>query len=196
MTDTYIENINILTSQLQAQLLTISQAQDELVNTISKTEASLVTTSKEWQEIKSNMDKVAIYHTKLLSLKATMSMLSGRSKQLQERANKLKLMKLNYLSQVDHIRKLEQQKDLTIAAKTSASAPVSPDMSSPTLHALPAEQTAPVISTTKKSAPRVVSKSKKKSKARQVLLDDEEDTDKSSWIPKKSLSQKDLRVEK
>ena len=146
------------------------------------------------------MDKVAIYHTKLLSLKATMSMLSGRSKQLQERANKLKLMKLNYLSQVDHIRKLEQQKDLTIAARTSLSAPVSPEMSEATVQPLTIEKIVPTSPSptiaAKKSTSRTASKSKKKSKARQVLLDDDQDTDTSSWIPKKSLSQKDLRVDK
>ncbi|OBZ87343.1 hypothetical protein A0J61_04605, partial [Choanephora cucurbitarum] len=178
----------------------ISQAQNELVNAISKTEAGLITTNEEWQQIKPNMDKVAIYHTKLLSLKATMSMLSGRSKQLQERANKLKLMKLNYLSQVDHIRKLEQQKDLTIAARTSLSAPVSPEMSEATVQPLTIEKAVPTSPSptvaAKKSTPRTASKSKKKPKARQVFLDDDQDTDTSSWIPKKSLSQKDLRVDK
>ncbi|KAI8056492.1 uncharacterized protein B0P05DRAFT_591291 [Gilbertella persicaria] len=159
MADIYVQGINSTITQLQSQLLELSRAQQELLETITKAESSSKLTEAELGGMKANMDKVGLYHTKLLSLKANMSMLSGRSKQLQERANKLKSLKLEYLSQVDSIRKIEQEKDMSIAAKTLSPTPSIP-------------------------------KKKKKTKARQVLLDDDGDT--SQWVPKRSLSQKDL----
>ena len=137
------------------------------------------------------MDKVAIYNTKLLSLKATMSMLAGRSKQLKDRAAKLQELKMKYLSEIDGIRKMEKEKDQIIAAKTSISTPTfvqSPDI--PSSPIIPS----PVISSATPSSyttiiPKLVKK-KKKTKARQALIDDSDDG--SSWKPKKSLSQQDL----
>jgi hypothetical protein len=139
------------------------------------------------------MNKVSIYNTKLLSLKATMSMLSGRSRQLQERANKLKQMKLNYLSQVDTIRKMEQEKDQSIAAKTSISTPIISPVSSPqpaiVIDPLPASSSASA------SIPRLKStiKKKKKVKSKREALIAADDDNSDGWKPKRSLSQKDLQ---
>lgn len=155
------------------------------------------------------MSKVSAYNTKLLSLKATMSMLSGRSKQLIERSNKLKQMKLKYLSQIDDIRRIEQEKDLVIAAKPAIISTPSPSTSSPiTLQSRTPEanetgnespSTASPVGTpvtTSAAVPTVIPKvksivkKKKKSKVREALIDD---NNSSNWaIPKKSLSQKDL----
>jgi hypothetical protein len=132
------------------------------------------------------MSKVSTYNTKLLSLKATMSMLSGRARQLQERANKLKQMKLNYLSQVDTIRKMEQEKDQSIAAKTSMSTPILSPVSSPQ----PTIATDPLPSA---PIPRVKSTiKKKKAKSKREALIAADDDDSEGWKPKRSLSQKDL----
>lgn len=113
-----------------------------------------------------------------------MSMLTGRSKQLQVKADKLKQIKTQYLSQIDKIRKMEQEKDLSIAAVTS-----SPTISSPVL---PDESTTPTLTASTESIPKIKSivKKKKKSKAREVLIGD--DSSSGNWAPKKSLSQKDL----
>lgn len=134
------------------------------------------------------MDKVSIYNTKLLSIKATMSMLTGRSKQLQVKADKLKQIKTQYLSQIDKIRKMEQEKDQAIAAVTSPS----PTISSPIHITTSTESTTPTVSASTESIPKIKSiiKKKKKSKAREVLIGD--DSSSGSWVPKKSLSQKDL----
>jgi|SRR6478735_5983613 hypothetical protein len=107
------------------------------------------------------MDKVSVYHTKLLSIKATMSMLSGRSKQLTARAEKLKQIKKDYLSQIEDIKRVEKQKDQTIIA-TSQIASNNTDSAAIT-------------------ATKVVRKKKKK--ARQVTLDDGDD---DKWTLKKS----------
>lgn len=115
-------------------------------------------------------------------------MLSGRSRQLQERANKLKQLKVNYLSQVDTIRKMEQEKDQSIAAKTSISTPIISPVSSPQL---PIQQD-PVSST---SIPRLKSaiKKKKKVKSKRDALIAADDDNSDGWKPKRSLSQKDMR---
>lgn len=140
------------------------------------------------------MNKVAVYNTKLLSLKATMSMLTGRSKQLKDRAAKLQELKMKYLSEIDDIRKLEREKDQNIAAKNSLStptltpSPIAP--SSPTAMPSPLIPSATSSSTT---IPKLVKK-KKKTKARQVLIDDGDDG--RSWTPKKSLSQQELAPKK
>ncbi|KAG2211744.1 hypothetical protein INT46_010605 [Mucor plumbeus] len=185
-------------STLENDLEEINQAQDNLLEVIIKAQASIIP-EEELSSIKSNasilifvsMDKVAIYNTKLLSLKATMSMLAGRSKQLKDRAAKLQELKMKYLSEIDGIRKMEKEKDQIIAAKTSISTPTfvqSPDI--PSSPIIPS----PVISSATPSSyttiiPKLVKK-KKKTKARQALIDDSDDG--SSWKPKKSLSQQDL----
>lgn len=133
------------------------------------------------------MDKVSIYNAKLSSIKATMSMLTGRSKQLLAKADKLKQVKTQYLSQIDKIRKMEQEKDQAIAAVTS-----SPTIASPIQTSIPTEATTPTVSASTESIPRIksIAKKKKKSRAREVLIGD--DSSSGSWVPKKSLSQKDL----
>ncbi|CEG66019.1 hypothetical protein RMATCC62417_02678 [Rhizopus microsporus] len=94
------------------------------------------------------MDMLSVYNNKLLSIKATMSMLSGRSKQLLSRAEKLKQIKMEHLSQIDEIKRIEQQKDQSIAAA--------------------------VIQNKQPTIPKAV---KKKKKARQVLLEEEHSSD-------------------
>ncbi|CAO3613891.1 unnamed protein product [Mucor hiemalis] len=130
------------------------------------------------------MDKVSLYNTKLLSLKATMSMLTGRSKQLLTRANKLKQMKMRYMSQIDIIRKMEQEKDLTIAAKPSTS--ISSTPSSPAITSTPIST---IATNSTPSIPKVKSviKKKKKSKAREALIGDDNE-DNGNWAPKRSIS--------
>ncbi|CEP16457.1 hypothetical protein [Parasitella parasitica] len=156
-----------------------SQAQSSLLEAILKAQASVIS-EEELSHIRSNMDKVAIYHTKLLSLTATMSMLAGRSKQLKDRAAKLQELKMKYLSDIDEIRKLEREKDQTIAARTSVSTPTllpSPTTPDP---AVPSTASPPA------TIPKLV---KKKTKARQALIDDGGGDDGESWKPKKSPSQ-------
>lgn len=119
-----------------------------------------------------------------------MSMLAGRSKQLKDRAAKLQELKMKYLSEIDGIRKMEREKDQIIAAKTSISTPTfvpSPDIPSSPIIPSPVIPSATSSSTT--TIPKLVKK-KKKTKARQALIDDGDDG--SSWKPKKSLSQQDL----
>ncbi|KAG1462610.1 hypothetical protein G6F56_005479 [Rhizopus delemar] len=144
-------------TQLEEQLLTIKNAQIGLSEMITKINEASLMSQKELSEIKTNMDKVSVYHTKLLSIKATMSMLSGRSKQLSARAEKLKKIKMDYLSQVENIKRIEKEKDQTMAAS-----PV-PRISSSTI------------------IPKTVKK--KKVKARQVALDDKEDG--LDWKPQR-----------
>jgi hypothetical protein len=136
------------------------------------------------------MNKVSVYNTKLLSLKATMTMLTGRSKQLLNKAEKLKDVKKQYLLQIDDIRRKEQEKDQAIAAKPFSSPEIPETPSSPVTPTTPDVASAPSTPTMAKAMPKVVSaKKKKKAKAREVTLGDESSP---AWIPKKSLSQKDL----
>ncbi|KAK4521604.1 N-terminal acetyltransferase A complex catalytic subunit ard1 [Mucor velutinosus] len=178
-------------STLEDDLQGIAQAQNNLLEVILKAQASMISDA-ELSGIKSNMDKVAIYNTKLMSLKATMSMLTGRSKQLKDRAAKLQGLKKKYLSEIDDIRKMEREKDQSIAAKTSTSTPtLIPSPATPsTAMSSPAIPSATCSSTT---IPRLVKK-KKKTKVRQALIDDGDDG--RSWTPKKSLSQQDLALKK
>ncbi|GAN06893.1 hypothetical protein MAM1_0140d06383 [Mucor ambiguus] len=181
-------------STLEDDLRGIAQAQNNLLQVILKAQASMIS-DKELNDIKSNMDKVTIYNTKLMSLKASMSMLTGRSKQLKGRATKLQELKMKYLSEIDDIRKLEREKDQSIAAKTSTSTPTL--MLSPAMPASPSTaMPSPVIPSATSSSttvPKLVKK-KKKTKARQALIDDGDDG--RSWTPKKSLSQQDLALKK
>ncbi|KAL9537821.1 hypothetical protein MBANPS3_011433 [Mucor bainieri] len=185
-----------------------SQAQNNLLEVILKAQASMMP-DKELSSIKANMDKVGIYNTKLMSLKATMSMLTGRSKQLKDRAAKLQQLKIKYLSEIDAIRQREREKDQSIAAKTSSSTPTllipspspspSPATTTPVspLTAMPSPSSPAIPSATTSSStiPKLVKK-KKKTKARQALIDDGDDG--RSWTPnnKKSLSQQDLLAPK
>ncbi|KAI8639621.1 hypothetical protein BD408DRAFT_445799, partial [Parasitella parasitica] len=182
MTSQTTRHIISTISTLENDLQEINQAQNNLLEVISKAQASAMS-EEELNEIRSNMDKVTLYNTKLLSLKATMSMLTGRSKQLKDRATKLQELKTTYLSEIDEIRRLEREKDQTIAAKTS--------ISTATFIPSPASANPVIPSTTSSSStiPKIVKK-KKKTKARQALIDN--DGDGESWKPKKSLSQQDL----
>ncbi|KAG1453548.1 hypothetical protein G6F46_009205 [Rhizopus delemar] len=155
----YSSQIQSTITHLEEQLLSIKNAQNELAGILQKTSSLL--SENDLTEIKLNMDKVSVYHTKLLSIKATMSMLSGRSKQLTARAEKLKQIKKDYLSQIEDIKRVEKQKDQTIIA-TSQIASNNTDSATIT-------------------ATKVVRKKKKK--ARQVTLDDGDD---DKWTLKKS----------
>ncbi|KAI9277445.1 hypothetical protein BY458DRAFT_585411 [Sporodiniella umbellata] len=148
--------------RLEGQLLLIKNAQTELSDIIVKTKEDSLISDKDLSEIKGNMDKVSIYHTKLLSIKATMSMLSGRSKQLSVRAEKLKKIKIDYLSQVEDIKRTEKEKDQIVAAS-----PI-PKISNST------------------AIPKTVKK--KKIKARQIALDDKDDG--LNWKPQRKRETK------
>ncbi|KAI8968577.1 hypothetical protein BDF20DRAFT_917072 [Mycotypha africana] len=170
----YADDILSMISKLEQDMITINASQNELLEAIRNVEEKVID-EKEYNLIKSKMDKVSHYRTKLLSLRATMSMLTGRSQQLKDRAEKLRRMKLDYLSQVEDIKRIEREKDEFIAASVST----------------------PISYTSGKSEillPKT-KKKKKKAKARQVLLDDEDSSSSkdTAWkSPKRSLSQKDL----
>ncbi|KAI8889679.1 hypothetical protein K501DRAFT_238552 [Backusella circina FSU 941] len=203
----YSQQILSVISSLETQLESLKNEQNTLAEKIENTKDSSVS-KEELEQIKATMNKVSAYNTKLLSLKATMTMLTGRSKQLLNKADKLKEIKTQYLLQIDDIRRKEQEKDQTIAAKTisspSLTIPTSPEIpetpgtpgtpGSPAKTAstpgTPEVASAPSTPTMTKAIPKVVSvKKKKKSKAREVTLGDESSP---AWVPKKSLSQKDL----
>ncbi|PHZ11461.1 uncharacterized protein RHIMIDRAFT_257695 [Rhizopus microsporus ATCC 52813] len=143
----YTFQIQSTIDQLEHQLLTIKDESNKLAILIQKTRDASLLTEKELSEIKANMDMLSVYNNKLLSIKATMSMLSGRSKQLLSRAEKLKQIKMEYLLQIDEIKRIEQQKDQSIAAAVVQNKP---------------------------TIPKTV---KKKKKARQVLLEEEHSSD-------------------
>ncbi|GAA5803451.1 hypothetical protein HPULCUR_008933 [Helicostylum pulchrum] len=168
-------------SQYSSQIVSIissfeeQQSQHDLLNAITKAQSTCIP-EQEVTEIKLMMDKVSVYNTKLLSIKATMSMLTGRSKQLQTKADNLKTTKIQYLSQIDKIRKMEQEKDQTIAA-------VIPSESSSSLLESPAAVSV--------SSPKVKSIVKrKKTRAREALIGDDKST--GNWLPKKVSSQKEF----
>lgn len=167
------------------------------------------------------MDKVSQYNTKLMSIKATMSMLTGRSKQLLVKADKLKQIKLQYLSQIDKIRKMEQEKDQIIAAKTSINISTTPSTSTSSPRVLspspitsttsspliindiesPAETVpSPILASnnstpttaTTPTIPKIKSIVKKKKKTKAREALIGGDDDDKDWTPKRSISQKDL----
>ena len=82
------------------------------------------------------MAQVSTYYTKLLSLRSTMSMLTARSVQLQRRADKLKSTKIQYLSQIDTIKRTEQARDQNIAARIAVSPSSSSNLSPSTSSSL------------------------------------------------------------
>ncbi|KAI9358969.1 hypothetical protein BD770DRAFT_386320 [Pilaira anomala] len=175
MENQFPEQIILIIKSFQEQLDQITQSQHELMNAIQKAQATCIS-EQELSDIKLKMDKVAVYNTKLLSLKATMSMLSGRSKQLQTKANNLKTVKIQYLSQIDKIRKMEQEKDQSIAA------------------ILPSESTTSLVSspTLSISSPKLVKKKKKRTKAREALIGEDDDKSTGNWMPKRISSQKEF----
>lgn len=140
------------------------------------------------------MSKVSSYHTKVLSLRSTMAMLTARSAQLQRRADKLKTTKLEYLAQIDTIRRTEQARDQAIAARLAIQQPSSP--STPTTSLTPTSSSSatvtPVASRSRQSAVPSPAHSetviavakkvkKKKPKAREVQITEEMPPD---WNPK------------
>ncbi|KAG2229216.1 hypothetical protein BDF21DRAFT_495282 [Thamnidium elegans] len=174
MESQYSSQIVSIISSSEEQLYQIKQSQHDLMNAIAKAHSTCIP-EQEVTEIKLMMDKVSMYNTKLSSIKATMSMLTGRSKQLQTKADNLKTIKIQYLSQIDKIRKMEQEKDQTIAA-------VIPNESSSSLLVSP---------TVSVSSPKVKSIVKrKKTRAREALIGDDKST--GNWLPKKVSSQKEF----
>ncbi|KAI9024290.1 hypothetical protein CLU79DRAFT_746467 [Phycomyces nitens] len=120
----FSSQITTLLKGLKQQLKQLEHDQKVLSDGVAEAVSSAIS-EQELSDIKANMAKVAVYHTKILSLQSTMTMLTARSKQLQFKADKLKSTKEHYLSQVDEIRRMEQAKDHDIAARV-----VSPSSSS------------------------------------------------------------------
>ncbi|KAI9308185.1 hypothetical protein BJ944DRAFT_237220 [Cunninghamella echinulata] len=103
-------------SQLQKQFDDINLKHEELSQKINNTRDNGIT-EDELANVKIMMNKTSEYNAKLLSLRTTMVNMSIKSKQLIQRADKLKATKIEYLSKVDTIRKLEQERDKSIAAQ-------------------------------------------------------------------------------
>ncbi|KAI8139658.1 hypothetical protein BJV82DRAFT_581775 [Fennellomyces sp. T-0311] len=181
-------------SRLEAQLTQLGQEQAALTETLSEAEAKNAEDEARLVQIKETMSKVSTYYTKLLSLRSTMSMLTARSAQLQRRADKLKNTKLQYLSQIDSIKRTEQARDQSIAARVAAQSPsTSPSVSTASLP-LPSQQpqqqtpqarTSPVPSPVHSETVVAVAKKikKKKPKAREAKI--AEGGGSEGWSPKK-----------
>ncbi|KAG0177598.1 hypothetical protein DFQ28_004179 [Apophysomyces sp. BC1034] len=129
-----------------------------------------------------------------------MAMLPARSKQLQKRADQLKTTKLQYLSQIDDIRRVEQERDQAIVAKVAPLyiKPESPEptpVSSASLRTTASTSTATVSVATASVVKKVSTKTKKKKKikVREVEIGDESSP---GWELKPSLSQQDLTYNK
>ncbi|CAO3626927.1 unnamed protein product [Cunninghamella blakesleeana] len=103
-------------SQLQKQFDDINLKHEELRQQIKKTQENSIT-DEELIKVKTMMDKTLEYNNKLLSLRTVMVNMSIKSKQLIQRSDKLKATKMEYLSKVDTIRKIEQERDKSIAAE-------------------------------------------------------------------------------
>ncbi|CAO3618615.1 unnamed protein product [Cunninghamella echinulata] len=100
-------------TQLQKQFDDINLKHEELSQQIKNTRDNGITED----ELANVKTMTSEYNTKLLSLRTTMVNMSIKSKQLIQRADKLKATKIEYLSKVDTIRKLEQERDKSIAAR-------------------------------------------------------------------------------
>ncbi|KAI7872210.1 hypothetical protein BDF14DRAFT_1757893 [Spinellus fusiger] len=205
--DSLNEGFSLQLSQVlkgvQQQLHALEQAQAVLpLHTLQ-----LSVNKEEWAVMQANMAKVSVYHTKILSLQSTVTMLKARTHQLQTKANKLKATKQHHLSQTDLILRQEQVRDQSITAKmmlssSSSSSPrvnavdddpktaaavaavdVQVSTHTPTLPTspTPTSSTPTPTPTLPVTATVTVKKVKKKGRTRQVEI--REDTS-PAWIPK------------
>lgn len=119
------------------------------------------------------MARISKYYTKLLSLRSTMASLNTHANQLQRRAETLKSIKLQYLSQIDDIRRTEQARDQAIAAKMSENtvSMATRSVSEATVARKATSEKAKSSTTT--NAVPVSKLKKKKAKAREVKIADE-----------------------
>ncbi|KAI8992632.1 hypothetical protein BDB01DRAFT_444020 [Pilobolus umbonatus] len=191
----YASQVLSVVHTLEQQIADIKDEQDKLQSLINQTKDGSLS-DEQMSQLTQRITKVSAYHTKLLSLKSTMNMLSGRNKQLQKKADKLKQTKLQYLSDIDHIKQMERERDRMIIAKTvpkSPSTPSSPTDTPTTFDSSMVQSNDFSIAAISviKTIPKVKSIGKKKKiKAREVLLKKD---DPSTWKPKRSMSQKDLQ---
>lgn len=119
------------------------------------------------------MARISKYYTKLLSLRSTMASLTTNANQLQRRAETLKNVKLQYLSQIDDIRRTEQARDQAIAAKMSENT-ISKATGSVSEATVARNSTKETTRPSKTAKTIPVSKlKKKKAKAREVQITDE-----------------------
>ncbi|ORX61702.1 hypothetical protein DM01DRAFT_1404455 [Hesseltinella vesiculosa] len=116
MFDTYAAQIHSTLNDVQRGMDVISQQQDELYQQLCKTRDDSIT-DEEIGLIKARMDRTKEYYGKLMQLRAAMVNMSIKSKQLLKRSEKMKAIKLDYLSKVDEIRQREQARDQAIAAE-------------------------------------------------------------------------------
>ncbi|KAI9312762.1 hypothetical protein BX666DRAFT_821741 [Dichotomocladium elegans] len=196
--------------QLENQLDQLRHEQNALGQSIADASGHIASDLDELVRMKETMAKVSAYYTKLLSLRSTMTMLSTRAGQLHRRADKLKQIKLQYLSQIDTIRRTEQERDQIIAARVITPSPskavivtpLSPTSTRSSPRQIPtaptpagemdtmptsdpdAPSTGTTISTVSDTQIMTVPKKvkKKKAKAREVAISDE------SWTPKRTSS--------
>ncbi|KAL0084075.1 hypothetical protein J3Q64DRAFT_1833585 [Phycomyces blakesleeanus] len=186
----FSSQITTLLKGLKQQLKQLEHDQQTLSDGITEAVSAAIS-EEELADIKANMAKVAVYHTKILSLQSTMTMLTARSKQLQFKADKLKSTKEHYLSQVDEIRRMEQAKDQDIAAKVTSLSPSSSysplktsvemddDDQSETMPEISKSMTMPVISKAK-TLTKTKTK-KKKLRVREVEIGEDASP---AWVPK------------
>ncbi|CAO3587390.1 unnamed protein product [Absidia cylindrospora] len=105
-----LKNISVL----QEQLDELSSKQQDLHKLITASRDGSLT-EEEYADVK----MMVTYNSKLLSIRTSMVNMSLKSKQLRKRSDKLKATKLEYLSKVESIRRMEQERNLSIAAKVS-----------------------------------------------------------------------------
>ncbi|KAF7728578.1 hypothetical protein EC973_005804 [Apophysomyces ossiformis] len=187
---TFTNHLLATITTLQEQLAQLEYEHNQLTQAITKTSDASVTDA-EMASMKTTMAQVSLYHTKLLSLRSSMSMLLARSKQLQKRADQLKATKLQYLSQVDHIKRMEQERDQAIVARvvhSPAETEIADTVSAKSITSDTDTPASPASTTViKKIATK--QKKKKKVKVREVEIGDESTP---GWELKPSLSQQDL----
>ncbi|KAI8065653.1 hypothetical protein BC940DRAFT_74239 [Gongronella butleri] len=113
---TYSTQIAATLDSVQQELDRVAQQQETLYEELCRTRDASVT-DDEMAGVKEMLEKTREYYGKLLQLRTTMVNVSLKSKQLLKRADKLRASKVAYLGNVDAIRRREQQRDQSIAAK-------------------------------------------------------------------------------
>ncbi|KAI7876063.1 hypothetical protein K492DRAFT_239962 [Lichtheimia hyalospora FSU 10163] len=161
-----IKRLECQLTQLRNEQFSLAQLLGEAVHMNNRNEEELL-------KVKETMARILKYHTKLSSLRSTMASLGTQAGQLQRRAETLKSVKLQYLSQIDDIRRTEQARDQAIAAKMSESS-ISKATGSVSEATVTRKATNEKAKSSKPSNATPLNKlKKKKAKAREVQIADE-----------------------
>ncbi|CDH60116.1 predicted protein [Lichtheimia corymbifera JMRC:FSU:9682] len=166
------EVISII-KRLECQLIQMRNEQFALAQLLAEAVDVNNRNEEELLKVKETMARISKYYTKLLSLRSTMASLNTHANQLQRRAETLKSIKLQYLSQIDDIRRTEQARDQAIAAKMSENtvSMATRSVSEATVARKATSEKAKSSTTT--NAVPVSKLKKKKAKAREVKIADE-----------------------